>query len=71
MRAAGSGLFADCVFRNGVRVVDVKDVLGYFVDYRFGNVIVDYITMAAIVHLILGVALLVLLRKVFIQWGVN
>ncbi len=54
-----------------VRFMEVQDVLGYYIDYRFGNVIVDYITMAAIVHLVLGVGLLVPLRKVFIQRVVN
>ena len=50
-----------------VRFADVRSVLSQFIDYQFGNVIIDYITMASVVHLVLGVLLLVPLRKVFIK----
>lgn len=49
-----------------VRFAEVQDVLKMFIDYQFGNIVIDYITMAAIVHLVLGILLLIPLRKVFV-----
>lgn len=50
-----------------VRFAEVQDVLKMFIDYQFGNIVIDYITMAAIVHLVLGILLLIPLRRVFIR----
>ncbi len=50
-----------------VRFIDMKTVLGSFVDYHFGGIIVDYITMGIIVYAAVGIASLLLLRKTFVR----
>ena len=45
----------------------MKTVLGSFVDYHFGGIIVDYITMGIIVYAAVGIASLLLLRKTFVR----
>ena len=47
--------------------MDLKTVLGSFVDYRFGGVILDYFTMGVIVYIAVSVISLILLRKIFVR----
>ena len=50
-----------------IRFVDIKTVLGIFVDYRFGNIIVDYLTMGLFTYILLAIAAGILVRRVFVD----
>lgn len=50
-----------------VRILDVTNVLAFFYDYRFGSVIVDYLTMAFAATAIVFVLSLVPLRRVYVK----
>lgn len=50
-----------------VRFIDIKTVLGSFVDYRIGGVIIDYITMGIIVYAAVILVSLLPLRKTFVR----
>ena len=50
-----------------IRFVDIKTVLGIFVDYRFGNIIVDYLTTGLFTYILLAIAAGILVRRVFVD----
>lgn len=50
-----------------VRFMDVKTVLGSFVDYRFGGFILDYITMGVLVYAAILIGSLIPLRRIFVR----
>lgn len=50
-----------------IRFVDTKTVLGIFVDYRFGNIIIDYLTMGFVTYFLLAIAAGILVRRVFVD----
>lgn len=50
-----------------IRFVDIKTVLGIFVDYRFGNIIIDYLTMGFTTYFLLAIAAGILIKKVFVN----
>lgn len=49
-----------------VRFIDIKTVLGSFVDYRFGSIIIDYITMGVVVYVLIVIVSLIPLRKIYV-----
>lgn len=52
---------------SAVRFIDLKNVLGSFVDYRFGSFILDYITMGILTYAVITIVSLLPLRKIFVK----
>ncbi|MCM1257338.1 MAG: ABC transporter permease [Roseburia sp.] len=62
-----SGLWNHINYLFPVRVFDLKGVLGSFVSYGFGNLVIPYIGMIAIAYIVIGIAALLLIRKGFVK----
>lgn len=58
-----SGLWNHVNYLFPIRVVDLKAVLGSFVSYTVGNVVISYVGMTVIVYLAVGAAALFLIRR--------
>lgn len=61
-----SGLFNHVLALAIVRMVDLKECLVSFLDYRIGSVILDLPTVSILVHMAVAVVLVLFLRKIFV-----
>lgn len=62
-----SGLWNHINYLFPVRVVDLKAVLGSFVSYTVGDIVISYVGMLVIVYVIIGVVALALTGKGFVK----
>ena len=54
-----------------VRLLDVKECLRKFIDYRIGNVVIGVVPFSVAVHILLGAVSLVLCKTVFVRRSVT
>lgn len=62
-----SGLWNHINYLFPVRAFNLSDVLGAFVSYTAGNVVIPYIGMIVIVYTVISVAALLLIRRSFVK----
>lgn len=62
-----SGLFNHVLALAVVRMVDLKECLVSFLDYRIGSVILGLPTVSILVHMAVAIVLVLFLRKIFIH----
>ena len=66
-----SGLFNHVLALAIVRMVDLKECLVSFLDYRIGSVILDLPTVSILVHMAVAVVLVLFLRKIFVRRSIQ
>ena len=52
-----------------VRAFNLKEMMGSFVSYTIGNVILSYVGMVVIVYVVISVVALLLIRRMFVKVG--
>lgn len=66
-----SGLFNHVLALAVVRMVDLKECLVSFLDYRIGSVILDLLTASILVHMAVALVLILFLRKIFVRRSIQ
>ena len=66
-----SSLYNHLLALTTVRLLDVKECLRKFIDYRIGNVVIGVVPFSIAVHILLGAVSLVLCKTVFVRRSVT
>lgn len=62
-----SGLWNHINYLFPVRAANLKEVMGLYVSYTMGNIIIPYVGMIVIVYTVISVMALLLIRRVFVR----
>ena len=62
-----SGLWNHINYLFPVRAVNLEDIMGSYVSYTMGNVIIPYVGMVVIVYTVISVVALALVRRAFVK----
>ncbi len=62
-----SGLWNHINYLFPVRAFNLEDVMGSYVSYAAGNVVISYTAMVVIVYTVIGAAALLLIRRMFVK----
>ncbi len=62
-----SGLWNHINYLFPGRACNLKEVMSSYVSYAFGNVVISYVEMIVIVYMVVSVAALMLIRRVFVR----
>lgn len=62
-----SGLWNHINYLFPVRAVNLEEIMGSYVSYTMGNVIIPYVGMVVIVYTVISVVALLLIRRVFVK----
>lgn len=62
-----SGLWNHINYLFPVRAVNLEDIMGFYVSYTMGNVIIPYVGMVVIVYTVISVVALALVRRAFVK----
>lgn len=62
-----SGLWNHINYLFPVRAVNLEDIMGSYVSYTMGNVIIPYVGMVVLVYTVISVVVLLLIRRAFVK----